>query len=193
MESLNTTSLGSDSPKENHSPTEPTRQSDDTDDVDHDPEIPLENTKSADEALSAIEDSGFFTQSHDSFLILNSVALEIGNELLELLDQKHTHVRKGFFPQKGVLTLKLPSFTHSAPSSWLIQQYLEWVLNGQLTPAETRRLRVMASPRVTAQYPGYIGDQKEPDTYITPSDNPITDHPTVVMEVGFGQTYSSLV
>ncbi|KAI3212792.1 hypothetical protein CBS147311_365 [Penicillium roqueforti] len=140
-----TTSIGSDSSRENHPPTKSAQQSPtDTDDVDRDTEISLEKIKSADQALSVIEDSGFFKQSLYSFLVLTSVTEE-------------------------------------------------WNFNGQLTQVEVRRVRVMASPRVTAQFPGYVGDEKEPDTYITPRGNPATGHPTVVMEVGFSQTYSSLV
>lgn len=189
-----TTSIGSDSSKENHPPTKSAQQSPtDTDDVDRDTEISLEKIKSADQALSVIEDSGFFKQSLYSFLVLTSVTEEVGHNLLQLLDQKHPHVRKGFFLRKKVLTLKIPSFTHEAPLAWFFDQLLQWNFNGQLTQVEVRRVRVMASPRVTAQFPGYVGDEKEPDTYITPRGNPATGHPTVVMEVGFSQTYSSLV
>ncbi|KAJ5781747.1 uncharacterized protein N7518_010230 [Penicillium psychrosexuale] len=196
MDSLkNSPSLDSDSPKENHPLTEPTQQSVpptestqqsaiDESEVDHDTEISLEKTKNANQALSTIEDSGFFTQSHYSFLILTSVTEEIGTNLLELLDEKYTHVRKSFYLHKAVLTLKLPSFTNSAPHAWFFQQLLQWSFNGQLTQAEARRVRVMASPLVTAQSPGYVYHSQ---------DNPATGHPTVVMEVGFGQSYSSLV
>ncbi|CAI7674366.1 unnamed protein product [Penicillium palitans] len=158
-----------------------------------DKEISLDKINSADEALAIIHDSGFFNQSVYSFVVLTSVDNHIAIDLSKLIDAKYPRVRKGLFFQRKVLTLKIPNYTHEAPHAWFVQQLTRWHINGQLTPAEHLNVMVTASPRVTANNPPYTGDQKEPDTFISSFESPNLHEPRIVIEVGFSQTYSSLV
>ncbi|KAJ9489413.1 hypothetical protein VN97_g3873 [Penicillium thymicola] len=87
----------------------------------------------------------------------------------------------------------MPNYTHEAPLAWFGQQLTRWHINGQLTPAEHLNVMVTASPRVTASNPPYTGDKKEPDTFISYFGNPSLHEPRIVIEVGFSQTYLSLV
>ncbi|KAJ5534322.1 hypothetical protein N7527_000576 [Penicillium freii] len=179
-----------DSTPDNNGPSE---QLSDSEDYTLDEKISLDEVRSADQALAIIKDSGFFNQSLCPFLVLTSVNHDLGIDLLNLLDAKFPRVRKGLFSQRKVLTLKIPNYTHEAPHAWFVQQLSRWHLNGQLTPDELLNIVVTASPRVTASNPPYTGDQKEPDTFITSLGSPSLLEPRVVIEVGFSQTYLSLV
>ncbi|KAJ5170586.1 uncharacterized protein N7500_003369 [Penicillium coprophilum] len=168
-------------------------QSCDSGDYALDKEISLDKITSTDEALAKIQGSGFFNQSLYSFVELTSVDHEIAIDLLKLLDTKFPRVRKGLFFQRKVITLKMPNYTHEAPHAWFIQQLMRWHINGQLTPDELLNVMVTASPRVTARNPPYTDDQKEPDTFISYFTSPSLHEPRIVIEVGFNQTYRSLV
>lgn len=113
--------------------------------------------------------------------------------ILKLLDAKFPRVRKGLFSQRKVITLKMPNYTDSAPHAWFVQQLTRWNINGQLMPDEHLNVMVTASPRVTASNPPYTGDQKEPDTFISCFRLPYLHEPRIIIEVGFNQTYRSLV
>lgn len=52
---------------------------------------------------------------------------------------------------------------------------------------------ITASPRATASSPPYTGDQKEPYTFISHLGSPSLHEPRIVIEVGFSQTYLSLI
>lgn len=168
-------------------------QSCDSEECALDKEISLDKINSADEALAIIHDSGFFNQSVYSFVVLTSVDYDIAIDLLKLLDATYPRVRKGLFSQRKVLTLKMPNYTHEAPHAWFVQQLTRWHINGQLTPAEHLNVMITSSPRVNASNPPYTGDQKEPDTFISYFGSPSLHEPRIVIEVGFGQTYLSLV
>jgi hypothetical protein len=165
----------------------------DSDDYALDPELSLHEVKSAEEALAIIQGSGFFNQSLHSFIVLTSVDHDIAIDLLKLIDAKYPRIRKGLFYERKVLTLKMPNYTYEAPHAWFIHQLTRWHINQQLTPAEHLNVMVTASPRVTATNPPYNGDQKEPDTFITSFGSPNLHQPRIVIEVGFSQTYRSLV
>ncbi|KAJ5138743.1 uncharacterized protein N7515_003591 [Penicillium bovifimosum] len=169
------------------------QQSYDSEEYTLDKEISLDKIDSAEEALAIIHGSGFFNQSVYSFVVLTSVEHDIGIDLLKLLDAKYPRVRKGLFPQRKVLTLKMPNHTHEAPLAWFVQQLTRWHINGQLTPAEHLKVMVKASPRVTASNPPYTGAEKEPDTFISCRGTPSLHEPRIVIEVGLSQTYLSLV
>ncbi|KXG46832.1 uncharacterized protein PGRI_035780 [Penicillium griseofulvum] len=166
----------------------------DSDDYTLDQELSLDEVKSAEEALAIIQGSGFFNQSlSSSFIVLTSVDHDIAIELLKLIDAKYPRIRKGLFYERKVLTLKMPNYTHEAPLAWFVHQLTRWHINHQLTPAEHLDVMVTASPSVTATNPPYNGDRKEPDTFISVFGTPNLQQPRIVIEVGFSQTYRSLV
>ncbi|KOS46701.1 hypothetical protein ACN38_g2342 [Penicillium nordicum] len=159
----------------------------------HSDEYALDKIKSADEALAIIHGSGIFNQSVYSFVVLTSVDYDIAIDLLKLIDAKYPRVRKGLFSQRKVLTLKIPNYTHEAPHAWFVQQLTRWHINGQLISDEHLKVMVTPSPRVITTNPPYTGDQKEPDTFISYFGSPSLHESRIVIEVGFRQTYLSLV
>jgi hypothetical protein len=181
------------SPDDYTSPeTEQSQESSDIEDCDFQ-EISLDRILSTDKAFQIIEGSGFFDQSLQTFIRFTSVDQNVMIDLVDLIDEKYPRVRKGVFPQKKVLTLTMPNYTHEAPHAWFVQQLTRWQLNGQLSPTKQLDIMVTASPRVTAQNPPYVNDQKEPNTFITYLGSLTLHEPMVVIEVGFSQPYVSLV
>ncbi|KAJ5943757.1 hypothetical protein N7516_003925 [Penicillium verrucosum] len=178
-----------------------TQQSCHSDEYALDKEISLYKIKSADEALAMIHGSGIFnhTLQPKQRQVFDMIVEHFRESLLARPDPLLLNIDgKAGTGKSHLIMLLSATLTRIAreagpPHVWFVQQLTRWHINGQLTPDEHLNVMVTPSPRVTTTNPPYTGDQKEPDTFISYFGSPSLHEPRIVIEVGFRQTYLSLV